>query len=143
MRYRSISSIVLVVMLLLGGIMLFASGCGDEYVYNPGTGEGAPGGVETGPVSIGAVAFVSDYQVSATAADAKYANREIEVRGGTVTAVFSNYFIMNAIVKVIPESAGVCVGLEIGDKVDVRGKVDEYSREEGLVPILNATVVSQ
>jgi len=142
MRNKTVLSLALAATLIVGSLMLFASGCGDPYVYDPGTGEGAPSGVEEGPVSIGAEAFVSDYQVSANSADAKYSNRTVEVSGGTVTAVFSDYFLLNTIVKVVPSTAGICAGLEVGATVDVVGLVDEYSRDEGVVPILNASVVS-
>lgn len=138
--HRSIVSIVLTIVLLLTGIVLIASGCGDEYIFDPENPDFVPPVIDTGPVRVGAVAFFGDYTISSVSADSKYANREVKVTGCTVTSIFNDYFIANEIAKVTPKDASICIGLNVGDRVDVTGLVDEYSVEIGMVPILNAVV---
>jgi len=41
---------------------------------------------------------------------------------------------------VIPKDSSICGGLVVGSTVDVTGLVDEYSVEDGFVPILNAII---
>jgi len=138
--YKSIFSMVLAVVLIMTGLMLVASGCGDEYIYDPENPDFVPPEVPTGPVSVGAAAFFGDYAISTESGDSKYANRTVEIKGCTVTSVFNDYFIVNQIGKVIPEDEDICIGLNPGDRVDVTGLVDEYSVEIGQVPILDAEV---
>ena len=138
--HRSIISIVLAVVLLLTGVMLVASGCGDEYIYDPENPDFVPPVIDTGPVQVGAEAFFGDYSISSAGGDAKYSYREVEIRGCTVTSVSTDFFIVNVIGKVIPSDSEICIGLTVGVRVDVTGMVDEYSVEEGLVPILEADV---